>query len=76
MFAHTTPARSWFAILRIREPFSVQIPAERPKVVLLAFATASSGVRNVRTDRTGPKISSWAMRLLWPTPVKTVGANQ
>jgi hypothetical protein len=30
----------------------------------------------VSTDSTGPKISSWAIRWLWLTPVKTVGRNQ
>ena len=62
MFAQTTPARSRSAIQRIREPFSVQTPAERPYGVLFAFSTASSGVRNVSTESTGPKISSCAMR--------------
>ena len=61
---------------RIREPFSVHTPAERPYGVLLAFSTASAGVRKVRTDRTGPKISSRAIRWAWETPVKTVGGNQ
>ena len=44
--------------------------------MLLAFATASSGVRKVSTDSTGPKISSRAMRCDWVTPVKIVGGNQ
>ena len=44
--------------------------------MLLAFSTASAGVRKVSTESTGPKISSWAMRLDWATFVKTVGANQ
>ena len=43
--------------------------------MLFAFSTASSGVRNVSTLSTGPKISSCAIRWLWATPVKTVGAN-
>src|SRR4051812_37094634 len=60
----------------MREPLSLHTPADNPYGVLLALATASSGVRKVSTESTGPKISSWAMRLLWPTPVKTVGANQ
>ena len=44
--------------------------------MLLAFSTASCGVRKVSTESTGPKISSRAMR--WPgeTPVKIVGGNQ
>ena len=54
---------------------SLGTPADRPKGVLFAFSTASSGVRNVSTLRTGPKISSRAMRWLWATFVKTVGAN-
>ena len=52
------------------------MPAERPYIVLFAFSTASSGVRNVSTVSTGPKISSCAMRWLCATFVKTVGANQ
>ena len=44
--------------------------------MLLAFSTASDGVRKVSTDSTGPKISSRAMRCACETPVKTVGANQ
>ena len=62
MFAQTTPARSRSAIQRMREPFSVQTPALRPYGVLFAFSTASSGVRKVSTDSTGPKISSRAIR--------------
>ena len=62
MFAHTTPARRRSAIHRILEPFSVHTPAESPYGVLFAFSIASSGVRNVSTDSTGPKISSCAMR--------------
>ena len=60
----------------MREPFSVQMPADRPYGVLLAFSTASAGVRNVSTDSTGPKISSRAMRCDCETPVKIVGGNQ
>ena len=44
--------------------------------MLLAFSTASAGVRKVSTDSTGPKISSRAIRCAWVTPVKIVGANQ
>ena len=62
MFAHTTPARICCAIQRMREPFSVHTPAESPYAVLLAFSSASAGVRNVITESTGPKISSWAIR--------------
>ena len=44
--------------------------------MLLAFSTASSGVRKVSTDSTGPKISSRAMRWLWATLVKSVGRKK
>ena len=60
----------------MREPFSVHTPADSPYGVLFAFSTASSGVRNVRIERTGPKISSRAIRWDWLTPVKSVGRNQ
>ena len=76
MLAQITPARSRCAIQKIRLPFSVQIPADSPYGVLFALATASSGVRNVSTDSTGPKISSWAIRCDWLTPLNTVGGNQ
>ena len=59
----------------MREPFSVQIPADSPYGVLLAFSTASAGVRNVSTESTGPKISSRAMRWAWETPVNKVGGE-
>ena len=52
------------------------MPADKPKGVLLAFSIASCGVLKVRTERTGPKISSRAIRCAWVTPVKIVGANQ
>src|SRR5207247_9907934 len=73
VLAQTTPALSSVLILRIRDPLSVHTPAESPYIVLFAFSTASSSVRNVRTLNTGPKISSRAMRWLWVTPVNTVG---
>ena len=60
----------------MRLPFSVQTPADRPYGVLFAFSIASSGVRKVRTDRTGPKISSCAIRWLWLTPVNSVGRKK
>ena len=44
--------------------------------MLFAFSTASSGVRNVWTARTGPKISSFAIRKLCATFVKKLGGNQ
>ncbi len=76
VLAQTTPARSRCAIHKIRLPFSVHTPADSPYGVLFAFVTASSGVRKVSTDSTGPKISSRAIRCDWLTPVNTVGANQ
>ena len=76
MLAQITPARRRCAIHKIRLPFSVQIPADSPYGVLFALATASSGVRNVSTDSTGPKISSRAIRCAWLTPLNTVGGNQ
>src|SRR5439155_25607093 len=76
VLANTTPARMRSAIHKMRLPFSLQIPAERPYGVLLAFWTASSGVRNVSTDNTGPKISSRAMRCDCDTPVNTVGGKK
>src|SRR5262249_1674134 len=47
---------------RTPAPFAVHTPALSPYIVLFAFSTASAGVRNVRTERTGPKISSCAIR--------------
>ena len=76
MFAHTTPARIFDVILKILDPLSVHTPADRPYGMLFAFSTASSGVRNVITESTGPKISSRAMRCDCATPVKNVGGNQ
>ena len=76
MFAHTTPAFMALTILKIRLPFSVQTPAESPYGVLFAFSIASSGVRKVRTERTGPKISSCAIRWHWLTPVNRVGRKK
>src|SRR5215207_11259723 len=76
VFAQTTPAFIRLTMWRIREPLSVQIPADSPYGVLFAFSTASSGVRNVSTDSTGPKISSRAIRCACDTPVNTVGGNQ
>ena len=44
--------------------------------MLFALDTASSGVRKVSTDSTGPKISSRAIRMAWLTPENTVGAKK
>ena len=51
----------------------VQTPAARPYSVSLAIRYASSSVENGMTDMTGPKISSWAIRMSLRTPVKIVG---
>ena len=42
--------------------FSDQILAANPYGVLLAIVTASLGVLKLRTDKTGPKISTCAMK--------------
>src|SRR5271155_4159919 len=62
VLAQITPARSLVGILKIFEPLSVQTPPDKPYGVLFAFSIASSGVRNVWTATTGPKISSCVMR--------------
>ena len=41
----------------------------------LAIRIASSSSSNVRTDRTGPKISSLAMRMSGVTSTKIVGST-
>src|ERR1017187_4775440 len=41
----------------------VQTPAPSPYSVSLAISSASSSVLNVVTETTGPKISSWKMRI-------------
>ena len=76
VLAQTTPAFIFLTMWRIRLPLSVQIPADRPYGVLFAFSTASSGVRKVSTDRTGPKISSRAIRCDCATFVKSVGRKK
>src|SRR4029077_1036544 len=76
VFAQTTPARMRSAIHRIREPLSVQTPAESPYGALFAVSPASAGVRKVSTESTGPKISSRAIRYDWETLVKMGGGNQ
>src|SRR6478752_1525101 len=75
VLSQTTPTLSAEAIAIARDPFSVQTPADSPYGVLFALATASSGVRNVSTVSTGPKISSRAIRMDWETSVKTVGGK-
>ena len=71
-----TPARRCFAVQRIRDPLSVHTPADNPNGVLFAFSIASCGVLKEITERTGPKISSRAMRCACVTPVKNVGGYQ
>ena len=45
-------------------------------MVLFAFSIPSAGVLNVKTDKTGPNISSRAIRCDWETPVNIVGGYQ
>ncbi len=52
----------------------VQIEPERPYGVSFASRIASSSVSNGMTTTTGPKISSWAMRISERTLSKTVGS--
>ena len=69
----TTPALIFGAMSSARLMLSVHTLAARPKGVLLASATDSSGVRNVIATSTGPKISTCAMVEEGCTPVKSVG---
>src|SRR3954467_2340110 len=75
VLSQTTPTLSADAMAIARDPFSVQTPADSPYGVLFALATASSGVRKVSTESTGPKISSRAIRIACDTPENTVGAK-
>ena len=51
----------------------VQTPAPSPYIVSLAIDSASASSRKVVTASTGPKISSWKIRIrLWP--LRTVGS--
>ena len=43
-------------------------------MVSLAISSASASLRNVVTDSTGPKISSWKIRMSF-VPLKTVGSK-
>lgn len=54
------PARRARAPRRARLTFAVKIEAARAYSVAFASAMASSKLSTVRTDRTGPKISSLA----------------
>ena len=52
VLAHTTPARSWLAIFRMREPFSVQMPANNTTYGLSAGVWSEKGSRILAiTDR-------------------------
>lgn len=55
---HTVPACNWFATLLHFSVFSLITPAASPYSLSLADSIASCSVLNVRTERTGPKISS------------------
>ena len=69
----TVPALILRAMSSARFTFSVQTLAARPKVVLLASAIASAGVRKLIATSTGPKISTWATVAEGATPVSRVG---
>ena len=56
------------------EPSRVHTPAPSPYRVSLAILSASSSSSNVVTDTTGPKISSWKMRIAL-LPSKIVGCD-
>jgi len=63
----TTPASARLA----KREGSLQVvghhPAARPKLIPLDFSIASSQVAARNTLITGPKISSWAMRMVGST---------
>ena len=65
VLAHTTPARSWSAIARMREPFSVQTPADKPYGVLLAFSTASAGVWTEKGSRILKMVGALRAGVVW-----------
>lgn len=52
----------------------VQTPAPKPYAVSFAIRTASSKSWNEVTDTTGPKISSWKIRMRL-SPSNTVGST-
>ena len=68
-----TPAFIFGAISNAKLIFSVQILAAKPYGVLLARDTASLGVRNVKEVKTGPNISTCAIKEAGVTFVKSVG---
>src|SRR5205807_1000330 len=53
-----------------------QTPPPRPYIVSFAMAIASSTVLYLITESTGPKISSWAIFIEFPTPEKIVGSTK
>ena len=75
-FTCTMPASISRMKRRARPRSRVTTDALRPKRVSLASATASSKSLASSTATTGPKISSWAMRMSGRTPSKTVGATK
>ena len=70
---HITPAFILGAISSARLIFSDQILAAKPYGVLFAILTASLGVLKLRTDNTGPKISTCAIKEDGETLVKIEG---
>eukprot|EP01139_Manchomonas_bermudensis_P024367 Amastigsp_a842540_113.p5 type:complete len:127 gc:universal Amastigsp_a842540_113:1629-1249(-) len=69
----TVPALSLSESSAASAVFSVQSDAARPKFELLASLIASSGSRNGRATRTGPKISSCTHAETGATFVISVG---
>jgi hypothetical protein len=61
---------------RAAPPEAVKIELPLPKGVALAKAMASSSDAARMTDNTGPKISSWAMRMAGVTSSNTVGPTK
>ena len=57
-----TPAFTFGAISKAKLIFSDQILAASPYGVLIAMDTASLGVLNVIVVKTGPNISTWAIK--------------
>ncbi len=55
---------------------AAQTAPARPYTVPLAMRRASSSSSYLRIDRTGPKISSWAMVISGVTSAKTVGLTK
>ena len=71
----TVPVRRRSATRTARAESRLHPARARPYRESLATATAWSSSSTGMTVRTGPKISSWAMREAGSAPVKMVGAK-